>query len=147
MWAFMATQAQNVAGVPSAVWVGLALLLPSVLVLALMTVVRREFRSEYPNVSEFGALKREVDEIPALIQRTDHAARDNRNAEFGRLRDSIDSNNRELRELIRELRQIIEKLREDNAALATRFELHKQASEMRLDLLERDAADTDRRRA
>lgn len=150
MWAVVATQAQaQIAGLPTAFWLGLAGGLPTVLWLASVTLMRREFKTDHPNIDQFNALKDEVEELPKLIERTDVLNREARNAEFGRLRDSIEGTGRELRELVRELRGTIEKMREEyaiereenrreNARIVKDFELFRQSAEMRLERLEYD---------
>ncbi len=136
---------QRPAAIPIGVWVTVAVGMSTMASLALMTLVRREFRTEFPHIDQFNALKKDVDELPGIIERTDHSTRDARNAEFGRLRDSIDGNNRELRELIRELRQVIDRMREENTALTTRFLLFEQQTVMRLEALEKERKDKERR--
>lgn len=146
MWVLTLAQNSNQSGLTTTFWVSLAVtVLPTLLVLALMTLFRREFKNDYPHMAQFDALKSDVeslekktDALPLLVAKTDTDNRESRNAEFGRLRDSIDSNYRELRGLIQELRIVLENIRGGSDKVNTDFRVFAAETESRINAIEKE---------
>jgi hypothetical protein len=133
--------------IPLQFWIGLGVtVLPTLVGLALMTV----FRKEFPNKDQFAHLCEQVEKletkltaIPSLVEKVDYKNREDRNAEFGRFRDSVDlraHNNensfRELRELLAGITASLNAIRDGQHTIEKDFSVFEKEAQMRLKALE-----------
>ena len=146
MWVLVLPQADGSGGISPEFWLGLSVsVLPMLVVLALITVLRREFRAEFPHVEDFNNLKVEVAELNATLDKGEHRMRDDWNKEFGRIREAMDRHESthaqqmlELRSLVRDLGIAIQTARDEAVRVRHDFELYQKDVELRLRLLEEE---------